>query len=138
MKNMKGTTMRIRSAFSVAAILAAGLLAGCNGSGSPTYISIPPSGATGLAATPSNLTYTTTGAQQQFTASESGYSGTLTAASTNCSGVATFTPSSGTGPSLTVTVTSVAAGSCQINVTDSNSHATTVSVGITTTSGTVH
>lgn len=110
----------------------AAAIAGCNGSTSPTYISLP-SGS--ISATPSQLAFTTAGAQQSFTVNDPGNGGTLTAASTNCSGIATFTPTTGSGGAITVNVTSVAAGACAITVSDSHSRHVAVSVSVTTTGG---
>lgn len=85
------------------------------------------------------LSYTTAGAVLSFTASESGYSGAITASNgtPSCAGIATFSPASGTGPSSTFNVTSVAAGQCQIKVTDASAQTAAVNVTVTTTGGSV-
>jgi len=52
--------------------------------------------------------------------SEAGYTGTLSLDDGgSCAGVAVYSPSSGPGPSLIVTVTSIADGSCTITASDS-------------------
>lgn len=86
---------------------------------------------------PTSLAFTVAGASATFNASESGYAGTFTASSTNCSGIATFAPASGQGPAVTFTVTSVAAGQCLIKVVDAGAQAVFLQVIVTSTSGTV-
>jgi hypothetical protein len=68
---------------------------------------------------------------QQIAPSETGYTGNFTVSSSAPS-VATVSPSSGVGP---FTVTPVAAGSCNINISDSNGN--TLAVPITVASGQV-
>ncbi len=62
----------------------------------------------------------------------------LAASTTNCSGIATFSPTTGTGPSASFTVTSQAAGSCTVTVADANNQKVGVAVTVTTTSGTIN
>lgn len=56
--------------------------------------------------------------------SERGYKGTLTqsALTSNCQGIADASPASGKGPKLSVRVSGVAAGSCEIMFVDKNQH----------------
>jgi hypothetical protein len=69
---------------------------------------------------PPSLTFVTLGTQQTFQVNEAGYTGMFTLSDTDCSAVAVYGPSSGPGPSLTVTVTSISDGTCHITATDSN------------------
>jgi len=78
---------------------------------------------------------TTIGGTASFTASESGYAGTFAASSSNCAGIATFSPTSATGPSASFTVTAVANGSCQITVKDSANVVGVVNVSVNTSGG---
>ncbi|MGC8485710.1 MAG: hypothetical protein ACP5O6_08775, partial [Candidatus Baltobacteraceae bacterium] len=63
---------------------------------------------------------------------ETGYTGTFTESDT-CSTIATVTPSSGTGPSFTFTVTGVNAGTCTATFADTNGQQVTANIGVTTT-----
>ena len=96
-------------------------------------------GPTPLTVTPTTLSLYGTGAAnaQSFVVSESGYTRTLTESDTctpSSGQIATVSPAGGSGPSLTVTVTGVAAGSCSATFTDA--YGSTASVAITvTTSG---
>jgi hypothetical protein len=82
-----------------------------------------------LMVNPPSLTFTTLGTQQTFQVNESGYTGTFTLNDGgSCAAIAVFGPSSGPGPSLTVTVTSIANGSCTITATDSNGQTAPVTV----------
>jgi hypothetical protein len=85
------------------------------------------------------LSYTIAGAVLSFTASETGYAGTITASNgtPSCAGIATVSPASGSGPSTTFNVTSVAAGQCQIKVTDASAQTAAINVTVTTTGGSV-
>jgi hypothetical protein len=88
----------------------------------------------------SALSFPATATTRSFNASESGYTGLLSATSsapTSCSGIVTFTASAA-GPTGTINVTSVAAGQCQIVVHDTNGQTAAVTVYVTTTSGTVN
>lgn len=86
-----------------------------------------------LAVTPSSLTLngTTPG---QFTASETGYTGpfTIGTCTQNSQTIATVSPSTANGPSATITVTPVKAGSCTIAVADNHGQTASVSVTVTT------
>ncbi|MDQ2993046.1 MAG: hypothetical protein M3R30_09555 [Candidatus Eremiobacteraeota bacterium] len=87
----------------------------------------------------SAATFTTAGANSLFTANETGYAGNFTAANgvPSCAGIATFSPASAGGPNGQFTITSVAAGTCQIKVTDTNGQSAVVNVTVTTTAGSV-
>ena len=91
-----------------------------------------------LTATPPELAFDAVGSTLKFVADESGgYTGAIKAESTDCDGIATFTPTSGTGPSFVIAVSSVSAGQCFIKITDAGSrHDTTVVVDVTTTTAT--
>jgi hypothetical protein len=71
-----------------------------------------------------------------FNASEIGYSGTLSAKSSDCNGIATFSPTQGSGPQAMFSVVSVAAGKCSVSVTDANGSSATITVNVTTMTGT--
>jgi hypothetical protein len=85
-----------------------------------------------------SIGFTTAAAIQNFTASESNYSGAITVTN-NCSGsVVTLAPGSGTGPAQQFGLTSVAAGGpCTIVLHDTFGQTASVSVTVTTTSGTI-
>lgn len=107
----------------------AAALAACNGGGPIQTILVHAS--PGPAASPSSLAITTLGASgaQTFTASETGYAGTLNATSSSPS-VATVSPAS--GPSgTTFTVTGVSGGTVDIVITDSSNNATDVPLSVT-------
>jgi hypothetical protein len=70
---------------------------------------------------------------QKITVSETGYRGSFTESST-CAKVASVAPKSGKGPSLTVTVTGVAAGACAITFSDKAKHSVKLPVSDTTAS----
>jgi hypothetical protein len=136
--------MRINPAFAVLAFTVAALgVASCT-SGSTNSVPIqqitvvvtPTPAVPILTPSAGSVSFTTAGAISGFTVTENGYAGALTATS-NCAGIATFTPSSGTGPTASFSVTSVAAGTCQITVKDASNNATAVTVVVTTTTGTV-
>ncbi len=83
---------------------------------------------------PSTLALTGTGASnaQTLVVTETGYTGSFTESDT-CSTIATVTPSSGTGPSFTFTVTGLAAGTCSATFADTNGQHVTANIGVTTT-----
>jgi hypothetical protein len=85
------------------------------------------------------LNFTVVGNSQQFTVTENGYAGPLTASNgtPSCAGIATFSPAAGTGPSATFTVTAVGAGTCAIVVTDNHGGSVGVNVTVTTTTGSI-
>lgn len=81
-------------------------------------------------ASPASLTFTATGAQvsQSFTASEPQYSGSFTVAGNACAGIATVAP---TGQPNVFTVTPVAAGGCNLTLSDSSGRNTPVGISVT-------
>ena len=122
------------------------MLTACGGgSSTPT----PPVGATtnpatgqnnssnALSLSASSLDFTATGYTLTFVASEAGYSGTMSAKSSDCNGIATFSPTQGSGPQATFSVISVTAGKCSVTVSDTNGSSATVTVNVTTTTGTI-
>lgn len=125
---------------SIVVTAAAFAVVGCTTGSGVTQVIVPIATVAPIAAlvlNPTSLAFTFAGASTTFDASETGYSGTLTASSTNCTGIATFAPASGLGPTVTFTVTSVAAGQCQIKVVDANAQAAILPITVTTTTGTV-
>ncbi|MGD0969686.1 MAG: hypothetical protein ABR949_15545 [Candidatus Aquilonibacter sp.] len=73
-----------------------------------------------LTVNPTSLNFKILGTQQTFEVDEPGYTGTFTLNDGgSCTGVATYAPSSGPGPSLTITVTAISGGACTITATDS-------------------
>jgi hypothetical protein len=90
-----------------------------------------------LAVSPPSLQFTATAYALSFAASEAGYAGALTATSSDCNGIATFSPASGVGPNATFAVTSVAAGKCHVTITDAAKQTSVVIVDVTTLSGTI-
>jgi hypothetical protein len=90
-----------------------------------------------LAVSPLSLQFTATAYALSFTASEAGYAGALTATSSDCSGIATFSPASGIGPNASFAVTSVAAGKCHVTITDAANQKSVVTVDVTTITGTI-
>ena len=84
-----------------------------------------------------SVSLTAVGNSAQFTVTENSYTGPLTASSSNCAGIATFSPASGSGPSATFTVTAVGAGVCTIVVTDNHGGSVGVNVTVTTTTGSI-
>ena len=129
-------------------VIAAVVLAGCGGGGGtgtappPTapsahvltlspYFSTPPPSGVGVGSI--DFQFTVAGAAASFEALESGYTGAFTVS--GCSGVATVSPASATGPIGLFTITAVAAGTCAFTVKDTGSHSAFVSVTVTTTSG---
>jgi hypothetical protein len=90
-----------------------------------------------LAVSPSSLQFTATGYALPFAATEAGYAGALTATSSDCTGIATFSPANGGGPSANFAVTSVAAGKCHVTITDAANQKSVVTVDVTTLSGTI-
>lgn len=104
----------------------------------PTLGATPSPGATSTPAPtvtltlfPTSLTFTTTGASQSLTATETNYSSVLTESNT-CSAIASVSPASRTGSSGTFNVTSVAAGSCTVTITDSGGRSAAATIGVTT------
>jgi hypothetical protein len=97
------------------------------------------SGSSAMTVSTSSLAFTAAGAAGTFTVNENNYTGNFTAAngSPSCAGIATFSPATAAGPTGQFTVTAVAAGTCQIKVTDSNGQTSAVTITVTTTSGSV-
>jgi hypothetical protein len=122
----------------VIAFISAALLTACGGNSSaPPTLSV--GGSNGQAAgtitvKPSELSLLVGGSAKVVVA-EKGYNGTFTSAGDGCKNVATWTPSSGTGPKLKVRVKGVAVGSCTITFSDAQNHTAQVGVTVTTTSG---
>jgi hypothetical protein len=83
-------------------------------------------------ASPNSLTFTTTGAQAAlpFTASEQQYTGSFTVGAAPCAGIATVASE---GQPNAFTVTPVAAGACNLTLSDSNGRNTQVGVSVTST-----
>jgi hypothetical protein len=88
-----------------------------------------------LAVSPPSLQFTAAAYALLFTAS--GYAGPLTATSSDCNGIATFSPGSGVGPSASFAVTSVGAGKCHVTITDAANQKSVVTVDVTTLTGTI-
>jgi hypothetical protein len=151
----------IRALVAVAVIAAVGVaVASCNGNeAAPTVNFIVPTPTPAPPATPTptpvpaallvqtgggsasqsiSMGFTAAGAIQNFTASESNYTGAITVTN-NCSGsVVTLAPGSGSGPAQQFGLTSVAAGGpCTIVLHDTFGQTASVSVTVTTTSGTI-
>ena len=97
---------------------------GGGGGSQPT----PPPGPGQLSVNPTSLSFLVGGASQQFTASETNYSGVINASSGNAA-VATVAPASGSNPA-TFTVTPTGAGSTSITVTDNHGGSQVVSVTV--------
>ena len=152
--------MYLRTGLGIAVVLAAAFITGCTeGSttspapivtvnlptplptavptATPAPTPVPPAALTAPGG--SSVAMTKAGQTGTFTVAENGYSGTLTASngSPSCAGIATFAPASGTGPSVTFTITAVAAGICQIKVQDTSGQTVTASVTVTTTNGSI-
>ncbi len=83
------------------------------GASVPVTIAVGPFGTVMTAPNPLTIN-TANDTSGNITASESNYSGQFTAASTDCSGIATFPA----GPATTFAVTASAAGTCHIQFTD--------------------
>ena len=83
-----------------------------------------------------SFSFTASGQAAAFLAQESQYTGNFTISNT-CTGVATITPSSGTGPAAAFNVTASAAGNCVVTVHDAAANTASVLITVTTTSGTI-
>src|SRR5581483_4858453 len=93
-----------------------------------------------LGVSTSTVQFTAAGQTQFFTATEPGFQGNFGASSLSghsCTGIATFSPTSMPGPDATFTVTSVAAGTCVIVITDASGQKAEVTVFVTTTTGSI-
>jgi hypothetical protein len=84
------------------------------------------------AASPASLTFLAAGPQwsQPFTASEPQYGGSFTVGATACAGIVTVAPG---GQPNVFAVTPVAAGACNLTVSDANGRSTPVGISVTTT-----
>jgi hypothetical protein len=78
-----------------------------------------------LSAAPGTLTFNSTGLTQPVVVTDPGFSGTYVVS--GCAGIANF----GAVTNGTLNVTSAAAGSCTLTISDTFSHSATVSVGVT-------
>jgi hypothetical protein len=85
-------------------------------------------------ASPSSVAFVTPGQTQTVTVSEPNYGGSFGASSSN-SAIVTVTPVSGTSFTLTAGAT---AGATTVVVTDGAGRATSIAVGLTVTSGSIH
>ena len=105
------------------------LLAGCTPPWTPQTAATVAPGAVTLSTT--SLTFTAAGATnaQIVVASESDYTGSFTASTTTCNGIATIAATGGSS----FTVTPVAAGSCTFAIAGGGTSSATLSVGVTTT-----
>jgi hypothetical protein len=111
----------------------------------PTVTPLPTTAPPGvLNIQPSELSFTAVPSPnptQTAVVSEIGYSGTFTLSSSSCSegsgntsgNIATISPTTGSGPSLTVVVTAEGAGHCTFTYSDSNSQSKTLTVDVSTT-----
>jgi hypothetical protein len=129
------TRSRLRA---YAALASVAMLAACGGpidtvpiaqpaaSASPTPNASPTPGP--LSVTPATLSFTAAGLTQSLTVGDPSYTGAYTIS--GCSGIATF----GAVVSGSLSVTSVAGGSCTLTISDTISHQTTVSVSVNTLS----
>ncbi len=88
--------------------------------------------------TPPSLTLNGSAAGH-FTASETGYTGSFTIGTCTQSSqtIATVSPTTASGPSASITVTPVKAGTCTIAVSDSHGQTTSESVTVTTSTLTI-
>jgi outer membrane lipoprotein SlyB len=134
---MKATVTAYRIARSALAALTIGAaalaLANCSSTPTVTVVTPVPTAAptptpAPILVNPASVAFTASSQTQAFTATENFYTGTLTAASTNCAGIATISPASGTGPAASFTITSVGNGTCQFAVKDTFNQGTSVNV----------
>ena len=127
-------------------------LAGCGGGGggsspvprpTPTAAPTPPAAPTptaaptpqALAVTPGSVSLNFVGATGTFVATEQLYSGVFSVDGSNCSNIASLTPSAPPGPSATFTLTELAPGTCTLSLSDAYGQKQSVTVTTTTTSG---
>ena len=105
----------------------------------PTTPSPVPTSAPGqtLTLSASSLSIIAAGATVPVTVSESGYSGAFSVDAGACNGLATASPSSATGPSATISVTALAAGTCNIVISDAAQQKATIGVTVTVTQGVI-
>lgn len=87
-----------------------------------------------LVVTPTSMNFIALGAgtEQTFTATEAGYTGSMSENDT-CAGIATVAPAGSiTGASVAYNVTPLAAGSCGIAITDASSQKVNITISVTT------
>jgi hypothetical protein len=132
-ENKRMTRSRLRA---YVALTFVAVLAACGGpvntvpvaqptaSASPSPTASPTPGP--LSVTPTTLSFAATGLVQNLTVGDPNYTGAFTIS--GCSGIVTF----GAVMSGSLSVTSVAAGSCTLTISDTFSHQTTVAVGVNT------
>ena len=133
--------MRLLSFRTLAASGAALLLTACGGGGGGgggTPLPSVSGTAAALSVKPASLSIVGVGASSAatFAATETGYSGSFTESDT-CSGLATVTSTTTSGPSVTYTVTPSSGGSCTVTIHDASGQHTPVSVSITGSSFTI-
>jgi hypothetical protein len=134
-------TRALRFGVQIAVVAGAIVAAGCDGSVNTTPVANvaaatptptpPPPGVLSVNPTAVPIYGTGSGNAASVVVQETGYTGTLSESDT-CTGIATVTPSSGTGPSVTFTITGVAAGSCTATFSDTNGQHVSAAVGVTT------
>lgn len=126
-----------------AAWMAAGVaLSSCGGggggggptSGPPVVPSPTPAP---LSASPSTLSFTGAQQTQNVAVSENAYQGAFLVDASKCNNLVTVSPSSVSGPQATFSVTSVAAGTCNVYIVDYSGQKAAVGVTVTTGSGSV-
>jgi hypothetical protein len=100
----------------------------------PTPTATPGAGV--LFVSPANLSVLGLGASYALTASvdEAGYDFAFTVTQTACSGVATIGPTAGLGPTLGLTVTGIAAGTCTATIQDDHGQQVPLGISVTTSS----
>lgn len=86
-----------------------------------------------LSVNPSSVAVNGTGAASaaSILVQETSYTGAFTESDT-CSGIATVTPSAGTGPSFTFTAEGVVAGTCTASFADANAQSVSTTIVVTT------
>jgi len=139
---MKKAYLGIRSAFAAVALSAVAItMSNCTSSNpapiiilTPLPTAVPTAAPTptpsAILVNPGSIAFTAAGQTQSFTATENFYTGTLTASTTNCTGIASISPASGTGPSASFTVTAVGNGNCQFSIKDTFNQSTSVNVTV--------
>lgn len=113
---------------------------GGGGGGGGTPVPIPtssPSGGGGtFAVAPDALSIDAVGTSQKLTVSEQNYSGVFTLDDSACTKYANVSGVTA-GPSSTLTVTGLAAGTCSLSISDAAGNKKSVSVTVTSTSGVI-
>jgi hypothetical protein len=100
----------------------------------PTPTATPGPGV--LFVSPANLSVLGLGASYALAASvdEAGYDFAFTVTQTACSGVATIGPAAGLGPTLGLTVTGIATGTCTATIQDDHGQQVPLAISVTTSS----